>query len=287
MPDFPPIQRRRPGSARRAFTLIELLVVIAIIAILASMLLPAIAKAKLKATGSVCINNQKQLIYGFSMYATDNNDTMLGNTPPNSLINLPAGGYWAGPQPDISSGITVAEAMERVKKGMSNSPLTKYISPLLSHQCPGDMRTRYLKPGRGWAFGSYSKTECMNGGVAPNYWPGTTPYKKISDILRPSEAAVFVEEADSRGYNLGTWVLNSAAPVGWVDPFAIFHGNWSTISFADGHIEGHAWKDPATIKAARDSGRGIDSFYWSGGNANNPDFRWMHSRYQHLTYKPL
>ena len=56
---------------------------------------------------------------------------------------------------------------------------------------------------------------------------------------------------------------------------------------ADGHVEGHAWKDQATIKAARDSARGIDSFYWAGGNANNPDFRWMHSRYQHLAYKPL
>src|SRR5262245_60707074 len=59
---------------RRGFTLIELLVVIAIIAILASILLPTIAKSKAKAHSITCLGNLKQWALGMQLYATDNND---------------------------------------------------------------------------------------------------------------------------------------------------------------------------------------------------------------------
>jgi prepilin-type N-terminal cleavage/methylation domain-containing protein/prepilin-type processing-associated H-X9-DG protein len=282
----------RPNSVgkRCAFTLIELLVVVAIIAILAAMLLPALARAKAKGYAITCLSNSRQIITAYLMYAADNGGQFLPTRfrGPNGMIDLYAGGFWNGPNPDITAGMTPAQAKAAYERGMLASPLYPYCKNIDVYHCAGDMRTKNLKPGLGWAYDSYSKSDTISGGMWSSYaQPDQKPFLKDSQVSAPTLTMVFIEEADPRSYNNGTWALNTSPP-GWVDPFAVFHGETSSVSFADGHAESHKWLEGSTIKAARDSANGIRSFYWDGGNVrNNRDFVWVHTRYRYQGWKPL
>jgi prepilin-type N-terminal cleavage/methylation domain-containing protein/prepilin-type processing-associated H-X9-DG protein len=273
----------KPPGRRSGFTLIELLVVIAIIAILAGMLLPALSKAKMKATGAACMNNQKQLAIAFLVYAGDHDDRMVPNAA--------GGGYWPGALNPMNAVVplpfavgTQVAALDNVQRGIAAGLLYKYAGGLNTYHCPADKRTG-LPTGAGWGWDSYSKQNGMNGGVWQS--PNQPAYERQVEVLNPSDALVFLEESDPRGYNNGTWVIDVQPAVRWVDPFSVYHGDSSSLGFADGHAEVHRWTDPQILNAARQSGRGVQSFFPPGASTTNPDYIWVHYRYRHRNYAPL
>jgi len=257
-------------------------VVIAIIGILASLLLPALTTAKSRAIGGTCLNNQKQVGLGFVLYPDDNDDVIVpyGN----------GGGYWPGAMDPAGNvlgnvnGLTPVQALDYVQRGLSNGPLFQYVPNFNSFHCPGDRRAR-LAPGAGWGWDSYSKANPMNGTTWQN--PNQPPIQRMAEVGAADMSLAFIEESDPRGFNLGTWVINVQPSIGWVDPFSVYHGRASTLAYADGHAEVHAWGDQSVIVAAIQSGNGNPSFYWAGGTTNNPDFVYVHSRYRHRLFTPL
>ena len=262
--------RRRKDSG---FTLIELLVVIAIIAILASLLLPALGRAKAKAHQIGCLNNNRQLQLCFQMYCDDQRDLLPAN---EALVSGNRAGLSVGANSWLQGNAWLDASLTNIQRGA----LYAYNQSTGIYKCPADRSTvRDL----GLLPRTRSVSMCMYMNVRAN--PYDSDYKKcwhkLTQILRPgpARALVFIDENEKSiqqsafGINApDRWWLFGTSQWTWISFPATRHNNGCTFTFADGHAETWRWREPNT---ARISGLDTWTVLQAGVNGTDRDLARM------------
>jgi len=274
------------SANRRGFTLIELLVVIAIIAILAAMLLPALSKAKLKTQGIYCMNNTKQLMLSWQMYATDNRDRIVQN------FHGPNNQQFAGTQnaPWVCGWLTWDTAPDNINTTyITEEPyamMAKYYAKSKKvFKCPADSFLSGPQRSLGWAerVRSVSSNIGMGyGNAEAGPWDAYYNHAlKTTDLHYPgpSDTWVYIDEHPDSINDAGFF-----NPTGgqFVDVPATYHNGATGFAMADGHSEIHKWitslkKDPRArgVKYTTIANVGVGSGYFEGSYQQDADYQWL------------
>jgi prepilin-type N-terminal cleavage/methylation domain-containing protein/prepilin-type processing-associated H-X9-DG protein len=247
------------GSARRGhgFTLIELLVAMAILAILASLLLPALSRTKAKGEGTACLNDLRQLMLAWKMYADDNSGKLARNAAFNGIARYRADtGGWIHGWLDYSGNNTDNTNILKLTGSFDDQTALfgKYVTSPTVYRCPADPSTVQIGGRIYPRVRSLSMNQALGSGSTASWLPPSTyvVFQGESDIINPAPANLLTlldEHPDS--INDAGWAFqmhdpDQRAQAKLVDIPASYHNGAGSLSFADGHSEVHKWLDART-----------------------------------------
>lgn len=257
---------------RHAFTLIELLVVIAIIAILMSILMPALKRAREQGRRVVCEGNLKTLTLCWIMYADENDQKLVNGAgginrgSPNSLHETPWVGEGWGANWNNQNVDDTGKTEEEKKQAIRDGAMWPVVQQYDVYRCPTGRRNEFV---------TYAFVDAMNGlhrdgtfvsrggymkDVGARVGKTTLWIKRMDDISSPpgAERMVYIDEGAMTPDSFATH-YNQMGP--WWDDPPVRHGDGTTVSWADGHASHLKWSSTETIERARNTA----NFYGGGG----------------------
>ena len=266
----------RAWDSPRAFTLIELLVVIAIIAILASMLLPALSKSKAKALGIQCMGNHRQLCLAWRMYSEDNHDRLpYASADSRNTPSIVAATWVTGEMNFTPSNRSNWDPDEDITK----SPMWPYCGKNLTiWKCPSDKSYVTVQGVNKPRVRSMSMNFYLGGWGGDNIDQAFRLYFKQTDLANPGPVKMFVfldmrEDSIDIG-NFATKMKGYPAKSnewGFYDLPGFYHHYSCGFSFADGHSEIHHWRDRRTYPPLVAGGQVNDQY----DSPRNQDVAWL------------
>ena len=228
--------------------------VIAIIAILAALLLPALAKAKTKAQGIMCLNNNKQLMLAWRMYGEEQNDRLV------AAMNI----SWQPTRTNWFTGSLNYDPSNLsnwdINQDMVKSPLWPYCGKNSGiFKCPADRATvtvngqalpRVRSNSMSQVFGTGEWLDYNRNASGQSVW---RIYDKLSAIVKPSQTWVLMDEHPDSINDAAlavscTEANTTSAKI--IDFPANYHNGACGIAFSDGHAEIHKWKNSPLKDAA-------------------------------------
>jgi len=218
----------------RAFTLIELLVVIAIIAILMAILIPTLNRAREQGKRISCMNNLKQLMLSWNMYATDNDEKIVfAMTSSGAETDPTFGGSSTKRQKAWAYYMGANASEDQQRQGLRDGGLYEYVKEEKLFKCPTGVRGELI---------TYSITDAMNGHRGHMAMPAKHPIMIRPDIENPAMRMVFLDEGM---LSPSSWTLWYDQPRWW-DQVTKRHSVGTNIGMADGHAEYFKFNDPRT-----------------------------------------
>jgi prepilin-type N-terminal cleavage/methylation domain-containing protein len=266
---FRPEPRSRIVLSTSGFTLVELLVVIAIIAILVTMLLPALAQGKQRAKRIQCLNNQREMAMTWILYAGDNNDSLASNgqcNPESTAHPLWVQGAFvhtgANTNIDYMLNPQYAQFANYIKSGSTYVCPTDRDTVKVNNVMYPKLRSYALNAYLGW-------TGTWDSRLSSSY----TVYQKYNRVSAkmPQGTFLFMDvQPDSICWPYFGVEMQS-------DIFFNFpgasHSGGAVVSYADDHVEWHRWQDSRTINP-----RSANYHAHNDASSRNVDIAWMRVR---------